>query len=375
MKIADENNITIPQGTINRKDRTGGSRYFAYDAVRTVLTWTIVLTHALTTAKEQGLASPSLLQDAFAHISGGIGQVAVFCFFLFSGLLIHKNRRNDTGIMAFYKDRAAKMLVPIVICSLPLIAVDVLTRPEYFVESAPYVLNTFVFNFLGLDLYLWSLADTYPYHVAGEWFTSVILTMYALYPLLRKGCSNRKKQVTVSVIVIVVYLANIIYPVLTKGDGVFSFGRGLLFFWSGMLLAEYEDLLKDRRIFIVSTLGFLILYAIHPIRFLFSTKLANTTASYCAFVMLIGIGERCSRFKKIPLFKNFIEGTCRNSYMIYLCHHFILQKLMPVFLTGRTSEAFCLFVPASALLIYLYSALMNALTKPLIRLILKRKNA
>ena len=253
--------------------------------------------------------------------------------------------------------------------------VDVLTRPELFIESAAYVRNTFIFNFLGLDMYHWTLADSYPYHVTGEWFTSVILAMYALYPLLRKGCSNRKKQVTVSVIVIVVYLANIIYPVLTKGDGVFSFGRGLLFFWSGMLLAEYEDLLKDRRIFIVSTLGFLILYAIHPIRLLFSTKLTNTAASYCAFVMLIGIGERCNRFKKIPFFKNFIEGTCRNSYMIYLCHHFILQKLMPVFLTGRTSEAFCLFVPASALLIYLYSALMNTLTKPLIRLILKRKNA
>ena len=351
--------------------KTIRKRYlFEYDFIRTLLTWTIVLTHVLTTAEENDITRPPVLRFVFEHASGGLGQIAVSVFFLLSGVVIHKNHKKKENVWTFYRGRMIKLLLPIVICSLPLIAIDYLLRPEWFVQSIEYIRNTVWFNFLGLDLYLLVFVKIYPYHVAGEWFTSVILTMYALYPLLKKWNAGIRKQAFVTVAVLLLYLANVKYPVFTGGDGMFSFTRGLLFFWCGMLYEEYEEFFKDKRIWIAASLGFLVLYAMYPIRLFRSTKLTNTALSFCVFVALAGIGRKCRFLQDNPLAKRVIEGSCRNSYMIYLSHHFIVVNMMIRTLDPETGTLhFYLVVLMTSFLIYLYSELMNRIAKKTIRMI------
>ncbi len=351
--------------------KTIRKRYlFEYDFIRTLLTWTIVLTHVLTTAEENDITRPPVLRFVFDHANGGLGQVAVSVFFLLSGVVIHKNHKKKENVWTFYRDRMIKLLLPIVICSLPLIAIDYLLRPEWFAQYIGYIRNTVWFNFLGFDLYLLVFVKIFPYHVAGEWFTSVILTMYALYPLLKKWNASIRKQALVTVAVLFLYLANVKYPVFTGGDGMFSFTRGLLFFWCGMLYEEYEEFFKDKRIWIAASLDFLVLYAMYPIRLFRSTKLTNTALSFCAFVALAGIGRKCRFLQDDPLVKRVIEGSCRNSYMVYLSHHFILVNLMIRALDPEAGTLrFYLVILMASLLIYLYSAWMNKVVKEVVHAI------
>ena len=322
---------------------------YGYKFARFFLTWIIFFHHILTTGREQGMSLPFLVDKAFTRPSGGLGQMAVAMFFLLSGALMWRNHQ-DLDIGKFYRKRIFGILVPIWICSIPLILVDYLVNPQLVLSS--YAKHTLIFNFLGLDLYLGVITDIYPYHVAGEWFTSVILTMYILYPALKKLLSGKNARITATVIITVVYVVNLKIKLFTMGHGWYSFTIGLFYFWCGMLYEKYRRELSGKAPVIISAVIFAATYVFYD-RLPFM-RLSSTAVSLTGFVFLNWLGNRIGNRLNGSIAGWVIDFTCKNSYLIYLTHHYIIITLMKGFLSAGLDQ-FWLFVLTAIAIVCPYS--------------------
>lgn len=326
-----------------------------YQFMRFVLTWTIFMHHILTTANSNGVPKPYIINGIFSRVRGGFGQMAVAMFFMLSGALLWKNHKEIDRSIKFILNHIVKLLLPLWIYSVPLILVDYMKNPEWVLSS--YARKTVIFNFLGADLYLWIFKDTYPYHVCGEWFTSVIIILYLLYPILRKLFFDRKLWRWVGTVsIIAMYLINLQYKYLTMGNGWYSVTIGLFYFWIGMLFEEYKDTICNKHVSVICFGLFSIVYLFFNRSIFGSEFMPSMIASLCSFVIIYVFANMIYRFIDKTALLSIIEETCKNSYPIYLCHHFIIMLLMPLLLNQQSNVfqflVFCIFV---GFLCYCYS--------------------
>ncbi len=345
---------------MNRKD-------YGYQFARFVLTWIIFFHHVLTTGRDQGMSLPFLINKAFSRPSGGLGQMAVAMFFLLSGALMWRNHQ-ELEIGRFYRKRIFGILIPIWICSIPLIIVDYLVNPSLVLSA--YARHTILFNFLGLDLYLGVLTGIYPYHVAGEWFTSVILTMYILYPLLKKLFSEKKIRVISTVVITAVFVVNFKIKLFTMGNGWYSFSVGLFYFWCGMLYEKYRDKLIEKKPVIISSIVFVAVYLFYNM--LPFVRLSSPAVSLTGFIVLNWFGNRIGNSINGTAVEKIIDFTCKNSYMIYLTHHYIIITLMKGFLLAGL-DLFWLFVVSVIIIVCIYSVLCRTANDFVLKKIGSRK--
>ena len=335
-----------------------------YQLIRFVLIWTIVVQHVLTTASENGIPKPYLLEAVFYRLSGCFGQLAVSLFFMLSGALLWKNHRTAENPAAFYWKHIIKILLPIWICSVPLILLDYMRDPGLFTSA--YFRSTVFYNLFGVDLYLWVFKHTYPYHVCGEWFTSVILTVYLLFPLLRAAFQRKGIRIISTGIITVLFFLNLRFPVMTMGDGWYSFTRGIFFFWMGMIFEEHRDVLDRRSTALFAFAGFAAVYFFQYQRMLGSVFLPNILASLCSFPVLYRLGIEADALLSRPFFARMIDGTCNKNYLIYLCHHFLIMLFMPLLLDSNTNAfRFCLFIAFSIIISYGCAAMTSPIVKAL----------
>lgn len=186
-----------------------------YQLIRFVLIWTIVVQHVLTTASENGIPKPYLLEAVFYRLSGCFGQLAVSLFFMLSGALLWKNHRTAENPAAFQ----------------------------------------------------------------------------------RKGI-----RIISTGIITILFFLNLRFPVMTMGDGWYSFTRGIFFFWMGMIFEEHSDVLDRRSTALLAFAGFAAVYFFQYQRMLGSVFLPNILASLCSFPVLYRLGIEADALLSRPFF-------------------------------------------------------------------------
>jgi peptidoglycan/LPS O-acetylase OafA/YrhL len=209
-----------------------------------------------------------------------------------------------------------------------------------------------------MDMVPFVLWVTYPYHLCGEWFTSVILALYLLYPLLRRGFAEKRTRAVFCICIFSLCAVNLKIGFLTANDW-FSYSRGLFFFLAGMLFEEYRDRLADRKVTAALAGCFLAIFVFFGRSFLGSGRLPNVVSALCAFPVLYRLPGMLKKFFALPFVRKAVDGTCDLNYLIYLTHHYLIELLMPVLLPEEPGTAlFYLFTAGICALIFGYSALI-----------------
>ena len=327
-----------------------------YQFIRFVSTWMIVIHHVLTTADTAGIRQPFLLHLFFCRLSGSFGQMAVSMFFMLSGALMWHLHRDREDLLPFWKHRYLKMIIPLWICTVPFLLYEFARDPG--LPGSEYFRDTFIYDLLGVDMIPYLLTDVYPYHLCGEWFTTVILAMYLIYPLLRRGFVEKRTRWVISGCVFAVCALNLKFRFLTANDW-FSFSRGLFFFLAGMLFEEYRDRLDNVKITAVFAGCFFAVYVFFGRNFLGSNRLPNVISSLCAFPVLYRMPGMLKKFFSLPAVTAAIDRTCAVNYLIYLTHHTLIDRLMPAVLPKEPGTLlFYLFTAGICVLTFAYSSLM-----------------
>ena len=355
VRLQETDDVTLEQMPVLwKKDQMNTSiqkKEGGYQLIRFFLIWAIVGHHILTTASENNIPVPFLINRVSYRISAGIGHVAVSMFFMLSGALLWRNHKTIESYKKYFFNQVVKILVPLWICTVPLILVDYVKNPGIVLSE--YARSTIGYNLLGVDLYVRIFKGFYPYHVCGEWFTSVILTMYLLYPLLRKASVGKRTRILTAVLITGFFLINLRYGIMTAGNGWYSFTRGLFFFYAGILFEQYKGRIDSNRCAGVAFICFCIIFLFFNRTMFGSVFLPNTAAALCSFVVLFRLNGLLRPVFAKPFFFRMIDGTCRYSYLIYLTHHYLILLFMPLLLDQEANTVrFCIFIVFISALIY-----------------------
>ncbi len=331
-----------------------------YQLIRAFATWIILIHHLSATASILGIARPSFLQMADTYLRGELGAVAVGLFFLLSGALLHRNHRDIEDTKAFITYRFLRLLFPLWIASAPLLILD--SGAGLFIHASQSGRRTAPLNLLGLDFYYWVFTGKIPYFVCGEWFTSVILTLYLIYPLLNRAFRDRRSRTTATVLIVLLWAVNMKFGFLSAGSGWYSLTLGLMYFWLGMWFDELRSLFCGKKAVCAALAEITVILLFFPRQIGGVIYLPSLIVSVCLFVLLYNAGIAAG--DRIISGKGSVSWTCRHSYMIYLVHHYFMYWLMPV-LIGQDPGAlrFCAFGILIVAVGLVYAAVMQRVSE------------
>ncbi len=294
-------------------------REFNLDMIRIIACLNIFNFHFLGSAGKTG----NLL---YQGANGGMGVINVTVFYLLSGYLLAMHDRSAKPL-AFYRKRLSA-LYPMIWMMFPVFyLVHALRTGNFFYGGS---IGKMIFSFLGIDAYLgWYGISSY--YVIGEWFTSVILVVYLLYPLMMKvNLINRWMALTVTGGLYV--LNNCIgLQKAVKPDA--SFFTGLFLVMAGGVLYDARKLLHRYAVMIIPicllAVMFLARYEMPMVRgyHIFWANLEGLAVFlllYCLFARL-----KCSGVWAGLLGR---AGIC--TYAVYLCHHYIMGVMLSVMPLG-----------------------------------------
>lgn len=149
----------------------------------------ILLWHFYTTCTENSIVVYPLLMSVIDHGGFGFGGLGVGLFFILSGALLWHNYGDEEkfSTIVFFKKRIIRICIPLWISFVVSLLISSISNGGYinYVKEnlLGCIISFFGFNFAG-DL--WNRIGINTVWITGEWFTSVILVVYSLFPLLRK---------------------------------------------------------------------------------------------------------------------------------------------------------------------------------------------
>ena len=164
--------------------------------------------------------------------------------------------------------------------------------------------------------------------MCGEWFTSVILTLYLIYPLLSRAFSARRSRTIATVVTLLLWGINMKFRLLSAGNGWYSLTLGLMYFWLGMWFDEHRFLFCGDKAVCAAVAEIIVVLLFFPRQIGGIIFLPSLIVSACLFVLLYNVGIAAG--ERIVSGKGPVSWTCRHSYMIYLVHHYFMYWLMPV---------------------------------------------
>jgi len=286
----------------------------SYDFIRFVAMVFIIVHHFFTTYNDYVSTNWGWFEDLFYSL----GRIGVAMFFMLSGSLLIRNYKNKFEVGKFYKKRFLRIYVPHFISYLMFIVVYLILFPERLVGVK---FSSFITGFFALDFFATPLSSVGVnlLWLVGEWFTTIILIIYLIFPLLRWLF---KKYKTVSTIFIfAIFILNLKFQFLTYGEGWFSLTNGIMCFWTGMLLEENKKYYKG--IAYLATLFTLLLFIVVQPDALFGNKyLPIFILSILLFIIFTNFHISC----KIS------EYVCKYNFELYLVHHRVFYIFIPIFL-------------------------------------------
>lgn len=287
----------------------------------------ILLWHFYTTCTENSIVVYPLLMSVIDHGGFGFGGLGVGLFFILSGALLWHNYGDEEkfSTIVFFKKRIIRICIPLWISFVVSLLISSISNGTYinYVKENPLgcMISFLGFSFAG-DL--WNRMGINTIWITGEWFTSVILVVYSLFPLLRKLLKTRMGGYT-SLIVGVIFVLNMKYQILSGGDGYFSFSNGIMYFWLGMIFDKYRKLIT-KPMPILAIFACLLIWVLNPVTIAGFNYLPVFLASCLSFIILynIRIDNTVTRY------------ICKYNYEIYLVHHRIFILVMPYWLNGES---------------------------------------
>ena len=296
-------------------------RDYGYDVVRFAATIMICIWHFYTTCKENCIIQNYIVDSLFARGPINMGGIGVGLFFLLSGALLIRGYKEQINTIHFYKKRLLRICVPNIIgFNAALLVTYVINSDIVKSDKIGMLISAVGLNFFNL----WKYIGISCVWLIGEWFTTVIIFIYLLFPLLRRLFLTHKWIGTS--IIILLFLMNLKFKILSNEGGWASYSNGIMLFWIGMLFEEYKRYISTEIYPIVCLC--LVFYLVFP--FQFHNEYDYIFVLFFSFLIFVILYQ-------IKWDSNIISFICKLNFEMYLVHHRIYLILVPALLTSNSS--------------------------------------
>lgn len=245
------------------------------------------------------------------------GIVGVGLFFLLSGSLLWRNNK-DAHAKSFYVKNLIKLLLPVWI-SYVFFAVVYFAKHGFLWDISVFqvIIPLLGGNFFTAEIQKY--AGFQLLNLEGEWFTTVIIFLYLMFPALRTIFKSRFRHVF-TITVAVLFIGNFYVDFLIYQNGHISLSLGLFYFWSGMYFEEYKEYISRPWISVSSFLGAIILWGMNLKAYFGNVYLPNLP-----IILLLYL----SSFSILKSFE-WMRWIGKYAYIVYLIHHTIMNWLIPM---------------------------------------------
>lgn len=320
-------------------------RLFYLDFIRAFATLAIVLTHfnalfIYNTA--QPMKEKAVITTEVANVY--IGGFGVSLFLIISGAALMYVYSEKIDVKNFYWKRA-KNIFPMFWIAYFFAFLYQFYYKGGFDSTIPR--RNILFSVFGLDLYVANFSIR-TFATIGEWFLGLIIMIYLLFPLLRKGVAK--------------------YPYLTAGIAgvlyiisISCFDRNVLLFARlpeflfGMFFVQY---MKKSNKFVV--LGALLVLVVNSIlKPTISENIQCTYVGISSFLILSYVAT----FIRFQPIKRICKIICAYSYPCYLVHHYIIYRVAERFDLNTISKtsSYLLFL-CCCIAIAIFTYLLDKIT-------------
>ena len=291
------------------------------------------------------------LPTLYKFSNGNWGNIGVYLFFMISGNCLHLRYNNEFHLKDFWLNRFIKILIPFWICYAFFFLLN-FWQYRIFPEIPTY---KFLLTIIGMDGFLAYKTETF--YILGELFLGGILILYLLFPIVRR-CIKKNIHVTLAVLFVFYILLCYnnffyIFEIQTRRNPLV----GLFYFVSGIWIERVIKAINKGRILVVLAVclcGFLTL----TVKLHVNENIGELIVTVAFFVFFMHI----EKVMEIGIINKIISWFSKNSYLIFLTHHVVLQKVSDHFMGMYYSfkGVFCVFAIA-VLLIYLFIICYNRL--------------
>lgn len=328
----------------------------------------IIFYHMLMQLAYDGYAAPEQVQVLYCNANIHIATLGVTLFLMISGAGLMLSAGDRLDLREYFKKRFSRILLPFYILYVIILLIRFFSRSlTVFPPGIPR--RRFVLTLLGMDEYAQMHGlSTFTLHI-GEWFLGLLIICYILFPVLhawmKKNSGSLMAAATACYLLLVFF-----YPF--KIPMHLSFPLKLYAFILGMFLGYAErqvppDCEKDRsdakrrRVLhrILSAAGCLFWAAMLflPVVFPLPDELKTTIL---AVLLFLGVRSQEGRLAQMRRICGALRLFSRNSYEIYLVHHFAIEVVCRVF-KGRP------FTPALGAALFGLSAGLMCLSGYILR--------
>lgn len=296
-------------------------RLYYLDMIKLIAVIAVFTIHYTKTLEYCGISfSWRVLPDTICSLY--LGAYGVSLFFIVSGaVLMYMYGDRDIDIGAYLKKRFLGIYPMFWLAFVFFFVIKWICQPHF---ERGIRRGTILFTLLGIDGQVGIYTSTF--YMLGEWFLTVIIVLYVLFPILKK-LVLRMPWITLAVFTVVTLLS-----AYTWNDDVLSmdafFFHRIPEFVFGMIFVYYIK--KVRWYMLLPALALLTIFSIYGF----------PNLNYMVRVMTVGVSSFIVWAYILPFFKGtVIEGLSqfadRYCYPVFLTHHIIMILLLP-FWSGRT---------------------------------------
>lgn len=279
------------------------------NVIRCISTCIIVLFHYCCTLKMYKI--DTFDNWLYQYAGGSWGTIGVNIFFLLSGACLLNSTKKKFFIKEFYKKRFLRIFPMFYLAWLPCYVLRSIIEKNPFWGGKPV---NFLWTFLGMDGYFREIDLNYS--IVGEWFTGAIIIIYLLFPILRYLFA--KFRLVTTIVLLGAYILNckMHFPTV---PGRAWLGEEILIFWLGLLIAEYEEVIRKKVNWII-TVMLSVIFILVDIPFI-SQSVNGILLSLCIFISFMLVPLVFLKWRTVSW---LISWIAKYSYAIYLSHHVIL---------------------------------------------------
>lgn len=289
--------------------------------------------------------------------NGNWGNIGVFLFFMISGNVLMYRYGDNINLWKYYKNRFLKIFPAFWLCYAGAFLLN-FWQNKAFPEIPLY---KFILTVVGMDGFLAYRTQTF--YLLGEWFLGSIIIIYLIFPLLRICILKNKHLTILALLVLNILLYYDCFSALFMIPVRRNIIVGLFYFVLGIWLEDTIAGIKSNKMKLVCFLllctgGCVFLTIKLPINEYIGALIV--TAFIYVFIMWIDKYLSASR-----IILAGIQLLSKNSYIIYLLHHIIIQKVFQHF-TGAVFSfkgIFCIFVICVVIIAFFTGCVNKVLNK------------
>ena len=346
-------------------------RILAFDMIRTVAALAVFTYHFSLSS------GTSVFPTSFLSLQDGLGFVAVSVFFMLSGASLYYTYEKKLSVCDFdsirqyYIKRARAIYPPFHAVFFALHILRAIKYRSFFYLGKKAV---FLLSLVGLDGYF--SYETKTYYLVGEWFLGALILIYLMFPLLLYVF--QKSRLITTAALGAIYLLTINKRMLSPAPNA-NIISCLLSFETGMLLvymirrgerdsedhADHAQIKRDHKhVSVVTALSAIILIAavcITDLLYGLNRSLTGHLYALGVFMLLYIVGilpETGPGFVK-SFFINFSEA----SYLFFLIHHVILEKICRHMNAGRGDVWIFFWYIGSLVIVYWMARILTSVIR------------